>query len=44
MALTGPDGDRTVLRPDSYMLLCQEDWEDHVRPVCDAVAAALTAG
>lgn len=44
VALTGPDGDRTVLRPDSYMLLCQEDWEDHVRPVCDAVAAALTAG
>ena len=44
VALTGPDGTRTVLRPDSYMILCQEDWEDHVKPVCDAVAAALTAG
>ena len=43
VALTGPDGTRTVLRPDSYMLLCQEDWEDYVRPVCDAVATALTA-
>ena len=44
VALTGPDGDRTVIRPASYILLCQEDWQDHVQPVCDAVAAALTAG
>ena len=44
VALTGPDGSRTVLRPATYMVLCQEDWEDHVSPVCDAVAAALTAG
>lgn len=44
VALTGPDGARTVLRPASYMILCQEDWEDHVRRVCDAVAHALTAG
>lgn len=44
VALTGPDGDRTVIRPATYMILCQEDWQDHVRPVCDAVAHALTAG
>lgn len=44
VALTGPDGARTVLRPASYMILRQEDWEDHVSPVCDAVAHALTAG
>ena len=44
VALTGPDGYRTVIRPATYMLLCQEDWRDHVQPVCDAVAAALTAG
>lgn len=44
VALTGPDGDRTVMRPASYMILCQEDWQDYVQPVCDAVAAALTAG
>lgn len=44
VALTGPDGARTVIRPASYTLLCQEDWQDHVSPVCDAVADALTAG
>lgn len=44
VALTVPDGDRTVIRPAGYTLLCQEDWEDHVQPVCDAVADALTAG
>ena len=44
VALTGPDGTRTVIRPATYMILCQEDWQDHVQPVCDAVAAALTAG
>lgn len=44
VALTGPDGARTVLRPATYMILCQENWEDHVQPVCDAVADALTAG
>ena len=44
VALTGPDGARTVIRPATYMILCQEDWEDHVQPVCDAVAHALTAG
>ena len=44
VALTGPDGDRTVIRPASYILLCQEDWQDHVQPVCAGVAAALTAG
>ncbi len=44
VALTGPDGARTVIRPATYMILCQEDWEDHVQPVCDAVADALTAG
>lgn len=44
VALTGPDGARTVMRPASYMILCQEDWQDYVQPVVDAVAAALTAG
>lgn len=44
VALTGPDGTRTVLRPATYMVLCQKAWEDHVQPVCDAVATALTAG
>ena len=44
VVLTGPDGARTVIRPATYMILCQEDWEDHVQPVCDAVAHALTAG
>lgn len=44
VALTGPDGTRTVLRPDSYDILSYRDWQDYVRPVCDAVAAALTAG
>lgn len=44
VALTGPDGDRTVIRPATYMILCQGDWQDHVSPVCAAVAAALTAG
>lgn len=43
VALTGPDGDRTVIRPATYMILCQEDWQDHVQPVCDAAAAALAA-
>ena len=44
VALTGPDGDRTVIRPDSYTLLSYRDWQDYVSPVCDSVAAALTAG
>lgn len=44
VALTGPDGAWVVLRPDSYMLLSYRDWQDYVNPVCDAVAAALTAG
>ena len=44
VALTGPDGSRAVLRPATYMILCQEDWQDHVQPVCDAVAQALDAG
>ena len=44
VALTGPDWDRVVQRPASYILLCQEDWEDYVQPVCAAIAAALTAG
>lgn len=44
VALTGPDGTRTVLRPDSYALLSYRDWQDYVQPVCDAVARALTAG
>lgn len=44
VALTGPDGDRVVLRPDSYALLSWADWRDYVNPVCDAVAHALDAG
>lgn len=44
VALTGPDGARTVLRPDSYTLLSYRDWQDYVQPVADSVAAALTAG
>lgn len=44
VALTGPDGARTVLRPATYMILCQEDWRDYVQPVCDEIAQALTAG
>ena len=44
VALTGPDGARVVLRPDSYMLLSYRDWQDYVQPVADSVAAALTAG
>lgn len=44
VALTGPGGDRTVIRPDAYALLSYRDWQDYVSPVCDSVAAALTAG
>lgn len=44
VALTGPDGARVVIRPDSYTLLSYRDWQDYVQPVCDDVAAALTAG
>lgn len=44
VALTGPDGDRVVLRPDSYALLSWADWRDYVNPVCDRVAHALDAG
>ena len=44
VALTGPDGDRVVLRPDAYSLLSWADWRDYVNPVCDAVAHALDAG
>lgn len=44
VALTGPDGDRVVIRPDAYSLLSWADWRDYVQPVCAAVAAALTAG
>ena len=44
VALTGPDGDRVVLRPDSYTVLSHRDWQDYVQPVCDSVAAALDAG
>ena len=44
VALTGPDGDRVVLRPDAYALLSWADWRDYVNPVCDAVAHALDAG
>lgn len=44
VALTGPDGTRTVLRPDAYTLLSYRNWQDYVQPVADAVAHALTAG
>lgn len=44
VALTGPDGDRVVIRPDAYALLSWADWRDYVQPVCDSVATALTAG
>ena len=44
VALTGPDGDRVVLRPDAHALLSWADWRDYVNPVCDAVARALDAG
>lgn len=44
VALTGPDGDRVVLRPNAYALLSWADWRDYVNPVCDAVARALDAG
>ena len=44
VVLTGPDGDRVVLRPDTYALLSWADWRDYVNPVCDAVAHALDAG
>ncbi len=44
VALTGPDGDQVIIRPDSYSLLSWADWRDYVNPVCDAVAQALTAG
>lgn len=44
VALTGPDGARTVLRPDTYALLSWADWRDCVNPVCDGVAHALDAG
>ena len=44
VALTGPGGDRVVLRPDAYALLSWADWRDYVNPVCDAVAHALDAG
>lgn len=44
VALTGPGGDRTVIRPDAYALLSYRDWQDYVSPVRDLVAAALTAG